>query len=848
MKLMDVFVNREHEISRLEEFYAKTAGGIGSVVMLSGRIGTGKTALIDKFLETKRGFYFECVLGQPPYAPLRNFLTSFFSIERKDVPPSMQFLVEERVEKVEGETLEEAFAALLKFFNSYITTEPVVFAIDNFQDVDEGTIKFLDYFVRHPELAKIMIICAYRTEMLEETGRGKVISDFLQFLIMTNMFNAVIVDNFNEGNTGLLLAKLFGENVPLEGVKQLYQKSSGNPLMLMEMLKILVQERNIDLAVPENWNKIEWEKLSMPDNLQEIFQMELDSLPPEGIALLDYMAVAGNEFEVDIVSEASRQPSELVHKIANLMVEKGILTQDAKTGKYRFTRNIYMELIYNDIGTKILPICFAVGSAIEKLRKDRLSEYVFDLVRLFGNSRDRKRAYEYAIMAGSRAEKLHAPESVEKYYELAIAIAEELNLGWEDIYEIKMKKGMGLFYLGAWEKAENCFVDMMKIAKEHEDKKRETESLLLLIRLRQHQSEYEKAKSLLPKAIELAKGTADSRFIADALRGVAHMEWRNGDYDNAIKHYNEALSYFQSASAEAIFTGNLQAGEENIPIKGEILLELGTVYAEMGDYRQALLFNLKGLKILKETNSPATARAFHSIGAIQLREENWQKALESFKQGIEYAEKLNDLDTMGWCYLGLAETLLRSGGSKEEASQHIEKANQHLSKISDRIGNALLHKIYADLCIKMNDVVGSENHIKIAEELGHKVASPYITCEILTAKIELSIKKGEKENAINYLKTLEELCMKHKMKSFGKFIDARKKELLPPPVVAPAQTPPAPAPPAETQKAQTTEESRQTTPQEHPQPTGEKGAGQITVSPETQVKKKRKKKKGGDMQ
>lgn len=840
MKLMDVFVDREHEISRLEDFYLKTAGGKGTVVMLSGRIGTGKTALIDKFLESKRGFYFECAVGQSPYAPLRNFLTAFFSIERKDVPPSMRFLVEEKDVSIEGETLEEAFSALLKFFNSYVTTDPVVFVIDNFQDVDEGTIKFLDYFVRHPEIAKIMMICAYRTEMLEETGRGKTISDFLQFLIMNNMFNAVIVDNFNEGSTGLLLVKIFGENVPVDGVKHLYQKSNGNPLMLMEMLKILVQERNIDLSIPENWNKIEWDKLSIPNNLQEIFQMELDSLPAEGIALLDYMAVAGNEFEVDIVSEASRQPIDLVQKTANQMVEKGILTQDSKTGKYRFTRNVYMELIYNDVGSKILPICFALGLAIEKLRKDRLSEYVFDLVRLFGNSRDRKRAYEYAIMAGNRAEKLHAPESVEKYYDLAVAIADELNLGWEDIYEIKMRKGMALFYLGAWEKAENCFVEMMKIAKENENKKRETESLLLLIRIRQYQSEYEKARSLLQKAIELAKGTADSKFIADALRGVAHMEWKTGEYDNAIKHYNEALSYFQSASAEAIFTGNLQVSEENIPIKGEILLEMGNMYAEMGDYRQALLFDLKGLKILKETNSPSTARALQSIGFIHLREENWQKAMESFRQGIEYAEKLNDLDTMGWCYLGLAETLLRSRGNQEEANQYIEKAGQHLSNISDRIGNALLHKIRANLCLQMNDINGTENHIKIAEEIGQKIASPYITGEILTAKIELAIKKGEKDAAITYLKMLEESCMKYKMKSFSRFIEAKKKDLAPQPAPSPSSVP-------ELQKVPIGHDVVSSPSPEVP-PEIVETRGEDVATSSSLAKKKRKKKKGGDMQ
>ncbi len=862
MKIEEIFVNRENELRKLEEAYAKTMEGKGSIIMLSGRLGTGKTRLIEKFLENKRCFYSECVVGQRPYAPLSSFLSSFFTIERRELDPKLNFLVEGGEEKIEGESLDEVFITLLKFFNSYISTEPLVFVIDNFHDADESTVKFLGFFVKHLELAKIMIICAYRTEMLEEKGRGKVLSDFLKDLIMNDMFNAVIVDNFDEATTGTFLAKAFGEQPPHDCVKILHEKTNGNPLMLIEILRILVEEKKIDLSNPENWKKIEWDKLSIPDSIQEIFQMEIDSLPPEAIAILEYMAVAGNEFEIEIISEAAKQPVSAVQNAANIMVEKGILLQDSETGKYRFSRNIYTELIYKDMGSKILPIGFAIGSAIEKLRKDRLRDYVFDLVRLFGNSRDRRKAYEYAMMAGSAAEKLHSPESVEKYYELAIALADELNLGWEDIYEIRMKEGTGLYFLGAWEKAEYCYLEMLKIAREHEDKKRETESVLALIKLRQYQGEYEKAGEFLQQAIELAKRTADSKFIADALRGIAYMEWRTGEYENAIKHYNEALSYLQSASAEAIFTGKIEAPQENIPIKGEILLELGNVYAEMGEYRQALLFNLKGLKILKETNSPLIARGFIAIGRIHIKEENWQKAIESFKQGIEFAEKINDLDSVGWCYLGLAEAILRSGGNKEEAKKHIEKATHYLSKISDRIGNAMRHKIYADICLQMNELAESEAHIKEAENINLYLRCPYINGEILTAKIEIAISKGEKENAHNYLKQLEEICVKYRMKAFTKFIEMKMKELGHPAPPSPIQQPPEAVPeqppatgvpvavPDKTQEGKVVPQlEAESVPQQPPSEISQSSPeSQPVAAQERKEKKKRKKKKGGDMQ
>ncbi|MEM3493600.1 MAG: hypothetical protein QXD15_04515, partial [Thermoplasmata archaeon] len=157
----------------------------------------------------------------------------------------------------------------------------------------------------------------------------------------------------------------------------------------------------------------------------------------------------------------------------------------------------------------------------------------------------------------------------------------------------------------------------------------------------------------------------------------------------------------------------------------------------------------------------------------------------------------------------------------EVVTQNIEKAEQYLSKISDRIGNAILHRTYAILYLHLNDIPGCEKHIKIAEEIGNKIASPYITGEILTAKIELASKKGEKENALNNLKTLEELCMKYKIKSFDKFIERKKMELEPPRAVVQEQP--------QAEPIEKVEES--------PVPS-EVGTG----------KKKRKKKKGGDLQ
>jgi hypothetical protein len=188
--------------------------------------------------------------------------------------------------------------------------------------------------------------------------------------------------------------------------------------------------------------------------------------------------------------------------------------------------------------------------------------------------------------------------------------------------------------------------------------------------------------------------------------------------------------------------------------------------------------------------------------------------------------------------------MLSSNQNAEEAKNNIEKAKQYLSKINDRIGNAILHKNHATICMKLNDIAGAEEHIKSAESLAQMIASPYINAEILTAKIELALLRSDKDTAKELLSKLEDMCKKYGIKSFIKFIEGKKMLLTPPQPVEEKTSMPV----TETVQPAVSPVAQQSVEQGAEGPTKMTAGVREAEKTEDLKRKKRKKKKGGDMQ
>ena len=213
-------------------------------------------------------------------------------------------------------------------------------------------------------------------------------------------------------------------------------------------------------------------------------------------------------------------------------------------------------------------------------------------------------------------------------------------------------------------------------------------------RLYFEQSDYQKAKEYLEKALSVNKSISnvcdkDTAKIYDDLGSVF---WKQGDHKTALKFLKYALKLRKATlgiahcdTAESYnniglvyddmnkFPEALRFFEKSLSILEKSshtkISDLATVYGNMGfvythmkKLDKAFEYCKKCLKIKREVlgiNHPATATAYHNIGKVHLEQNNYSMALKYFKKamkidedilGSDHPDTATDYNSLGIAY------------------------------------------------------------------------------------------------------------------------------------------------------------------------------------------------------
>jgi CHAT domain-containing protein/tetratricopeptide (TPR) repeat protein len=200
----------------------------------------------------------------------------------------------------------------------------------------------------------------------------------------------------------------------------------------------------------------------------------------------------------------------------------------------------------------------------------------------------------------------------------------------------------------------------------------------------------EKSRAHLNKALELRIINKDMLGEARTMGNLAATYLAQGRYIKAIEHYQQAqLLFGKTAQANSNDLGNIQTN-------------LGSVYAEMGQYDKALIYQYQALAIYQQAgNTTGIASVYHNIGYIESEQQNYAAALDAFEQAIALREKNQDR-------FGAAETrnnfgmLLSEMGRQEEALQALFQALPVLEELNTRIQMAATYDSIGSVYAQMN--------------------------------------------------------------------------------------------------------------------------------------------------
>ncbi|MBL7175880.1 MAG: protein kinase [Desulfobacteraceae bacterium] len=296
-----VFVGRESELKTLQSAFDDVLAGKGSLYMVVGEPGIGKTALCEQLSTyvTLRGglalvghCYEEGSLSLPYLAfveAMRSYVLTHETHElRRDLgsgASEVSRIVSEVREKLKveprptGDPDEDRYRlmqAVTDFLGNAANVQPLLIVLEDLHDADKGTLDMLTHIARNISGMRLLITGTYRDV---EVDRAHPLSGALAELRRVSTYGRVLLRGLNADEVQRMLSSIAGEDVPWGLAEAVHRQTEGNPLFVQEVVRYLVED---GLVARGRWETISQERvmMSIPEGLRDVIGKRLSSLSP----------------------------------------------------------------------------------------------------------------------------------------------------------------------------------------------------------------------------------------------------------------------------------------------------------------------------------------------------------------------------------------------------------------------------------------------------------------------------------------------------------------------------------------------------------------------------------------
>jgi len=247
-------LERERELEALAAAVEAVADGNAGLVLVEGPAGIGKSQLLAaaRSLADERGLGVLAARGGElerdfPFGIVRQLFESLLSEEsaRSDLlsgaagaaAPVFEPPRERRASEGPGEGSFAVLHGLYWLTVNLCSERPLLLAVDDLHWCDRGSLRFLAYLARRLEDLPVGLVASYRRSEPEtdEALVGELTSDPQAQLLMPRLLTATAVAE--------VVRDRLGEGVEPAFAEACHASTTGNPLLLEELLKTLVADR-----------------------------------------------------------------------------------------------------------------------------------------------------------------------------------------------------------------------------------------------------------------------------------------------------------------------------------------------------------------------------------------------------------------------------------------------------------------------------------------------------------------------------------------------------------------------------------------------------------------------------
>jgi predicted ATPase len=454
------FVGRSEEMETLKDALENALSGKGSLAMLVGEPGIGKTRLAEEFgvyagLRGAQVLTGHCYEGEAslPYRPfveaLRQYTRSRPDEELRTQlgpgAPEIATLVSEvrarfpdikEAPKLEpeGERL-RLFESVTEFLRNASTAQPLVLHLDDLHWADKPSLLLLQHLAQQTARDRLLVLGAYRDV---ELARTHPLSETLGALRRLPNYRRVLLRGLPQESVADLVTVILpseeGSATRQLFAAALYKETEGNPFFIREVLAHLIETGKITHEngrwVPKVTSISE---LGIPEGVREVIGRRLSRLSDGCNRMLTLASTMTGGFTWDALKaiNADVPEAEILDLLEEALAAQLISERKEQgAGRYDFTHALIRQTLYEELSTpRRVLLHRQIGEALEQLYAANIEPHLAELAHHFYQAApggDVEKAIDYARRAGDRAVEVYAWEEAAGHYERALQAMELL--------------------------------------------------------------------------------------------------------------------------------------------------------------------------------------------------------------------------------------------------------------------------------------------------------------------------------------------------------------------------------------------------------------------------------------
>jgi tetratricopeptide (TPR) repeat protein len=443
------FVGRETELSTIRVAIDRALSGHGSLLMLAGGPGAGKTRLAMEMAEYASRVGFKYLVGhcyerdEPfPYLPFVEILESALAQaasrddfrrrmgenapELAQIAPSLRRVfpdIPQPLELPPAQKRRYLFQSVSEGLANASRTRSHVLILEDLHWADESSLALLIHLANRVTQLPAIIIGTYRDRYSDNNpALARTVDELIRYGI-----RPLKLGGLSKDAVALMLNELSHRQVPESLASLIFEESQGNPFFVEELYRHLVEEGKVFDTAGQFRTDITIDEIDVPENVRLIIGRRLERLDENEKRALAAAAVIGRSFSFRLLTVISQIDIDELFTVIEKAQQMGIIVPSSEGPEKPFTfahELVRQTLLAGISAPRTQQLHAAVADAIELVYPSAVNEHagvITDHLLKAGSFADNRRLVRCLTQAGKNSLAAAAFEEARRSFHSALS-------------------------------------------------------------------------------------------------------------------------------------------------------------------------------------------------------------------------------------------------------------------------------------------------------------------------------------------------------------------------------------------------------------------------------------------